>query len=139
MSYLSQMTQLAFHNFASAAVGVAAAVALVRGIARQSAGRIGNFYVDLVRGTLYVFLPFSIVLALLFVQQGVIQNFHRVRARHDARRGATQTLPMGPVASQEAIKQLGHERRRILQRQLRASVREPDAVDATSCRWSRSS
>src|SRR4029077_10809280 len=57
MSYFSQMTQLAFHNFASAAVGVAAAIALARGIARRSAGRIGNFWTDLVRGTLYLFLP----------------------------------------------------------------------------------
>ena len=67
MSYLSQMMQLAFHNFASAASGVAAAVALARGIARRSGGRLGNFWTDLVRGTLYVFLPFSFVLALLFV------------------------------------------------------------------------
>jgi K+-transporting ATPase ATPase A chain len=106
MSYLSQMTQLAFHNFASAAVGVAAAVALVRGIARESGGRIGNFYVDLVRGTLYLFIPFSIVLALLFVQQGAIQNFHPY-VHAATLEGAAQTLPMGPVASQEAIKQLG--------------------------------
>jgi K+-transporting ATPase ATPase A chain len=78
MSYFSQMTQLAFHNFVSAAVGVAVAVAFVRGIARrggEAKGRIGNFWVDLVRGTLYVFLPFCLVLAMLFVQQGMIQNF----------------------------------------------------------------
>ncbi len=106
MSYFSQMTQLAFHNFASAATGVAVAVALVRGIARRSAGRIGNFYVDLVRGTLYVFLPLSIVLALCFVHQGVLQNFHPYLHVHTLE-GATQTLPMGPIASQEAIKQLG--------------------------------
>ncbi len=107
MSYLSQMTQLAFHNFASAAVGMASAAALVRGLARrQAGGRVGNFYVDLVRGTLYVLLPFSLVLALLFVQQGVIQNFHPyVHAL--TLEGAHQTIPMGPVASQEAIKQLG--------------------------------
>ncbi|HEX6965376.1 MAG TPA: potassium-transporting ATPase subunit KdpA [Gemmatimonadaceae bacterium] len=106
MSYFSQMTQLAFHNFASAAVGVAAAVALARGIARRSAGRLGNFWVDLVRGTLYLFLPFSVLLALFFVQQGVIQNFsHYVTLT--TLEGAKQTLAMGPVASQEAIKQLG--------------------------------
>ena len=106
MSYFSQMTQLAFHNFASAALGMAVAVALVRGIARRSAGRLGNFWVDMTRGTLYVLIPFSIVLALLFVQQGVIQNFHAYQhvATLD---GAKQTIPMGPVASQEAIKQLG--------------------------------
>jgi len=106
MSYFSQMTQLAFHNFASAAVGMAAAVALVRGIARQSAGRLGNFWVDVVRGTLYVLIPASIVLALLFVQQGAIQNF-KPYVHATTLEGGAQTLPMGPVASQEAIKQLG--------------------------------
>jgi len=106
MSYFSQMTQLAFHNFASAAVGVAAAVALARGIARRSDGRIGNFWTDLVRGTLYLFLPASFILALLFVQQGTIQNFaHHVTAT--TVEGAKQVLAMGPVASQSAIKQLG--------------------------------
>jgi len=106
MSYLSQMMQLAFHNFTSAASGVAAAVALARGIARRSGGRIGNFWTDLVRGTLYVFLPLSFVLALLFVQQGMIQNFHPY-ATVTTLEGAKQVLAMGPVASQEAIKQLG--------------------------------
>jgi K+-transporting ATPase ATPase A chain len=106
MSYFSQMTQLAFHNFISAATGVALAVALARGITRHSAGKLGNFWVDLVRGTLYLFLPFSILLALLFVQQGVIQNFaHYVTAT--TVEGTKQILAMGPVASQEAIKQLG--------------------------------
>ena len=106
MSYFSQMTQLAFHNFVSGAVGMAVAVALVRGIARRSAGRLGHFWVDVTRGTLYVLIPFSIVLALLFVQQGVIQNFHGY-AHVATLEGGKQTIPMGPVASQEAIKQLG--------------------------------
>ncbi|MFI5244281.1 MAG: potassium-transporting ATPase subunit KdpA, partial [Gemmatimonadales bacterium] len=106
MSYFSQMTQLTFHNFASAATGVALAIALARGMTRHSAGRLGNFWVDLVRGTLYLFLPFSILLALLFVQQGVIQNFaHYVTVT--TVEGVKQVLAMGPVASQEAIKQLG--------------------------------
>jgi len=106
MSYFSQMTQLAFHNFASAAVGVAAAIALARGIARRSDGRIGNFWTDLVRGTLYLFLPASFILALVFVQQGTIQNVaHYVTAT--TVEGAKQVLAMGPVASQTAIKQLG--------------------------------
>jgi len=106
MSYFSQMTQLAFHNFVSAAVGVAVAMALVRGIVRRSDGRLGNFWVDLVRGTLYLLLPLSALLALLFVQQGVIQNFaHYVTVT--TVEGAKQVLAMGPVASQEAIKQLG--------------------------------
>ncbi len=106
MSYFSQMTQLAFHNFASAAVGVALAIAFARGIARHSAGRLGNFWADLVRGTLYVFLPASLLFALLLVQQGAIQNFaHYVTVT--TVEGAKQVLAMGPVASQEAIKQLG--------------------------------
>jgi potassium-transporting ATPase potassium-binding subunit len=106
MSYLSQMAQLAFHNFVSAAVGMALAVALVRGIARRSAGRLGNFWADLVRGTLYVLLPLSLLLALTLVQQGVIQNF-RPYLEVTTLEGAKQTIAMGPVASQEAIKQLG--------------------------------
>ena len=106
MSYLSQMMQLAFHNFVSAAVGLAAAVALVRGISRRSAGTLGNFWVDTVRGTLYVLLPFSLVFALLLVQQGAIQNF-RPSVELTTLEGAQQVLAMGPVASQEAIKQLG--------------------------------
>jgi potassium-transporting ATPase potassium-binding subunit len=109
MSYLSQMTQLAFHNFASAAVGMAVAVALVRGIARrgtEARGRIGNFWADLTRGTLYVLLPLALVVALIMVQQGVIQNV-RPYLEVTTLEGATQTLAMGPVASQEAIKQLG--------------------------------
>jgi K+-transporting ATPase ATPase A chain len=106
MSYLSQMTQLAFHNFVSAAVGMALAVALVRGIVRRSAGGLGNFWVDLVRGTLYVLLPLSVVLALILVQQGAIQNF-RPYLDVTTLEGAKQTIAMGPVASQEAIKQLG--------------------------------
>jgi len=109
MSYFSQMTQLAFHNFVSAAVGIALAVALVRGIARrgnEARGRIGNFWADLVRGTLYVLLPLSLVFALVMVQQGVIQNFDPY-VEVTTLEGARQTIAMGPVASQEAIKQLG--------------------------------
>ena len=106
MSYFTQMTQLAFHNFASAAVGIAVAVAFVRGIARKSAGRLGNFWADTVRGTLYVLLPFSLLLALLFVQQGVIQNF-KPYLEITTLEGAKQILAMGPVAGQEAIKQIG--------------------------------
>jgi K+-transporting ATPase ATPase A chain len=106
MSYLSQMSQLAFHNFISAAAGMAVAVALVRGIARRSAGRIGNFWVDLTRGTLYVLLPFCLVGSILFVQQGMIQNF-KPYLDVVTLEGAKQTIAMGPVASQEIIKQLG--------------------------------
>ena len=99
MSYFSQMTQLAFHNFMSAAAGVAVAIAFARGIVRRSAGgRIGNFWADLVRGTLYLFLPLSVLYGLLFVAHNVTVTTVE---------GAKQVLAMGPVASQEAIKQLG--------------------------------
>jgi potassium-transporting ATPase potassium-binding subunit len=106
MSYFSQMTQLAFHNFVSAAVGMAVAVAFVRGVSRVSAGRLGNFWVDVVRGTLYVLLPLSLIVALIMAQQGVIQNF-KPYLEVTTLEGAKQTIAMGPVASQEAIKQLG--------------------------------
>jgi K+-transporting ATPase ATPase A chain len=106
MSYFSQMNQLAFHNFISAAAGVAVAVALARGIARRSAGRLGNFWADLVRGTLYLFLPLAIIVALIQVQQGSIQNFHPYLDVQTLE-GAKQTIAMGPVASQESIKEVG--------------------------------
>jgi K+-transporting ATPase ATPase A chain len=106
MSYLSQMTQLTFHNFTSAAAGMAAAVALARGIARRSGGRLGNFWTDLVRGTLYILLPLAFVVALALVQQGVIQNFAQYVTVTTVE-GAKQVLAMGPAASQIAIKQLG--------------------------------
>ena len=106
MSYFSQMTQLAYHNFMSAAVGMCGAIALARGIAHRSAGRLGSFWVDLVRGTLYLFVPLSIVMALALVHQGVIQNFSAY-VTATTLEGAKQVIAMGPVASQEAIKQLG--------------------------------
>src|SRR5260370_41260905 len=75
MSYISQMVGLAFHNFASAATGIAIAAALVRGIARHSVKTIGNFWVDLVRATYYLLLPICVVFAVVLVSQGMIQNF----------------------------------------------------------------
>ncbi|MBV9989802.1 MAG: potassium-transporting ATPase subunit KdpA [Alphaproteobacteria bacterium] len=106
MSYLVQMAGLTVHNFVSAATGIALAVALIRGFARRSAQTIGNFWVDLTRCTLYVLLPISIVVGLFFVWQGVPQN---LSAYVDATtlEGAKQSIGMGPVASQEAIKMLG--------------------------------
>jgi K+-transporting ATPase ATPase A chain len=109
MSYFSQMTQLTFQNFTSAAVGMALLIGLIRGIARDGAearGRIGNFWADLVRGTLYILLPLSFVVALLLVQQGVIQNL-RPNLEVTTLEGGKQVLAMGPAASQIAIKQLG--------------------------------
>ncbi|HZG22052.1 MAG TPA: potassium-transporting ATPase subunit KdpA [Herbaspirillum sp.] len=135
MSYLTQMAALAVQNFLSAATGIAIAFALIRGFARHSSKGIGNFWVDLTRSTLYVLLPLSVVLALVLVQQGSIQNFRSyqevktLEVTHytvpkldaagqplkdakgeplvDAQSTDRQTLPMGPVASQEAIKMIG--------------------------------
>jgi len=107
LSYFSQMVGLAFHNFASAAVGIAAAAALVRGIARQSAKTIGNFWVDLVRVNLYLLLPICTALALFLVSQGVIQNFKAYDHAKPLESTAAQTIAQGPTASQAAIKMLG--------------------------------
>ena len=135
LSYFSQMVGLVFHNFASAAVGLAVAAALVRGIARHSAKTIGNFWVDLIRGNLYLLLPISLVLAVFLVSQGMIQNFKAYDSarliepstiqvpKKDAggqeikdaqgnpvmedQKVRQQTLPQGPAASQVAIKMLG--------------------------------
>jgi K+-transporting ATPase ATPase A chain len=110
MSYLSQMAGLAWHNFISAAVGIAVAVALARGLTRRGDGKgpgtIGNFWVDVTRATVYVLLPVSLLFALVLVQQGVIQNLSPY-VEVATLEGGRQTLAMGPVASQEAIKQLG--------------------------------
>jgi K+-transporting ATPase ATPase A chain len=135
MSYLTQMAGLAVQNFMSAATGIVVGFALIRGLARHSAATIGNFWVDLTRTTLYVLLPFAAVLALVLASQGVVQNFSAYKdvttiealtyqqPKVDAQGNPvkdkagnpvqetitthTQTLPMGPVASQEAIKELG--------------------------------
>jgi K+-transporting ATPase ATPase A chain len=106
MSYLTQMLALAVQNFLSAATGIAVVLALVRGFAARSASAIGNFWVDLTRITLYVLLPLSLLLALFFASQGVIQNFSAY-PEATTLEGGRQTLAMGPVASQEAIKMLG--------------------------------
>jgi K+-transporting ATPase ATPase A chain len=106
MSYLVQMAALAVQNFVSAAAGIAVAIALTRGFARHETDKIGNFWVDLTRTTLYVLMPIAIVAALLLVSRGAIQNFHPYTVAKTVE-GATQTIAQGPVASQEAIKQLG--------------------------------
>ncbi|TXF99172.1 potassium-transporting ATPase subunit KdpA [Massilia arenae] len=118
MSILTQMVGLAGQNFFSAATGIAVVFALIRGFAARSSSAIGNFWVDLTRSTLYVLLPLSVILAVFLAGQGVVQN---LSAHVDARllepvtytvetneaRAETQVIPMGPVASQEAIKMLG--------------------------------
>jgi K+-transporting ATPase ATPase A chain len=115
MSYATQMLGLAVQNFVSAATGIAVLIALIRGIRARAADAIGNFWVDLVKSTVHVLLPLSLVLAVALVSQGVVQNFSAyqtaplVEATHDAdgKVVTEQGLPMGPAASQVAIKQLG--------------------------------
>jgi len=106
MTYFSQMAGLAVQNFVSAAVGIAVVVALIRGIVARSGREIGNFWQDLTRTLLYVLLPISIVGALFLVSQGVIQNLGHSQVIHTLA-GGQQVLAQGPVASQEAIKELG--------------------------------
>jgi K+-transporting ATPase ATPase A chain len=135
MSYFSQMVALAGQNFFSAATGIAVVYALIRGLATRASSKVGNFWADLVRSTVYVLLPLSLVLGVFFVSQGVIQNFapyqdaqlvepvaysqpklgadgQPLKDAHgqpvlEQRTAATQSIAMGPVASQEAIKMLG--------------------------------
>ncbi|HCJ34649.1 MAG TPA: potassium-transporting ATPase subunit KdpA [Ktedonobacter sp.] len=106
MSYLTQMMGLVFHQFVSAATGIVLAVALTRGLARRSAQTLGNFWVDLTRAILYILLPISIMGALVYVSQGMIQNFNPYTVVHTLDR-QTQLIAQGPVASMEIIKNLG--------------------------------
>ncbi len=107
MSYLSQMLALVIHNFLSAAVGIAMAVALFRGISSRSLKTIGNFYVDITRATLYILIPLSVVIAFILLSQGVVQSISSYPVAHTVE-GAVQNIAVGPFASQEAIKDLGN-------------------------------
>ncbi|MFY9737530.1 MAG: potassium-transporting ATPase subunit KdpA [Candidatus Cybelea sp.] len=106
MSYLSQMAGLAWHNFVSAAAGIAIAVAVVRGLVRTNVKTLGNFWVDLTRCSLYVLLPISVVVGLAFVSAGIPQNLHAYQAVKSVE-GFSQSITGGPMASQEVIKELG--------------------------------
>jgi potassium-transporting ATPase potassium-binding subunit len=106
MGYLVQMAGLAVQNFASAAVGMAVAVALVRGFARSRTNRVGNFWVDLVRGCVRILLPLAVVVTVLLIAGGVVQNLSDTHTISTLT-GGTQHLPGGAIASQEAIKELG--------------------------------
>ena len=103
---LAQMAGIAVQSFLSAAAGIAVAIALIRGLSRHGAGAIGNFWVDLTRATLYVLLPFSLAAGLFLAWQGVPQTLHATTAAATTLQGAHQSIPIGPVASQEAIKLL---------------------------------
>ncbi|MDX1870592.1 potassium-transporting ATPase subunit KdpA [Mycolicibacterium sp. 120266] len=105
--HLVQMAGLAVQNFVSAAVGMAVAIAFIRGLARRNTGDLGNFWVDLVRGCIRILLPLSVLAAIILIAGGAIQNFHLHDQVVTTLNGAQQTIPGGPVASQEAIKELG--------------------------------
>ncbi|AXC15174.1 Potassium-transporting ATPase A chain [Acidisarcina polymorpha] len=108
MSYFTEMVGLAYHNFLSAAVGIAVAIALVRGIARKQSGTIGNFWVDSTRTILWILLPICLVVSPILIQQGVPQNLKAYTVATTLEKSpAPQTIGQGPVASQEAIKMLG--------------------------------
>lgn len=114
MSYFTQMLALTVQNFISAATGMSLLVALIRGIARRETNDLGNFWVDTIRGTLYIYLPIALIFSVILVSQGVIQNFKpNVNAEliqsysYNQKKISQQVIPMGPVASQIAIKQLG--------------------------------
>jgi K+-transporting ATPase ATPase A chain len=106
MSYFSQIVALVTHQFLSAAIGIAVAIVIIRAIARRTMSTLGNFWVDVVRGTLYVLLPISAVIALVLVANGAIQNFSNYSLVHTLTNGV-QTIAQGPVATMEAIKDLG--------------------------------
>jgi K+-transporting ATPase ATPase A chain len=106
MSYLSQMLGLTFHQFLSAATGIALAIAVIRGVARHSAKTIGNFYVDIVRCTLYVLIPIAVVATIVLVASGAIQNLNGYTSVTTLE-GVGQTIAQGPIAAMEAIKDLG--------------------------------
>lgn len=106
LSYFVEMTALTVQNFASAAAGIAVAIAVTRGFARQQVNSLGNFWVDITRSVVYILLPISLIAALFFCSQGVIQNLHPYTVAKTVE-GATQIIAQGPVASQEAIKMLG--------------------------------
>ncbi|RYZ76054.1 MAG: potassium-transporting ATPase subunit KdpA [Proteobacteria bacterium] len=106
MSYFTQMTALAVQNFLSAATGIAVAIAIARGISKRSSKSIGNFWIDLTRATVYVLLPLSLVLALILITQGVVQTF-APSVVATGLEGVKQVIPLGPAASQVAIKMIG--------------------------------
>src|SRR5665213_957278 len=108
MSYFSQIGALTFQQFLSPAIGIVAAIALVRGFSRRNAATIGNFWVDTTRAILYILLPIAFLAGLIFVGQGAVETIAGTVSIRDALNGVTQTIARGPIGFMEAIKQLGN-------------------------------
>jgi potassium-transporting ATPase potassium-binding subunit len=108
MSYFSQIGALTFEQFVSPAIGIAVAIGLVRGFARRSSPTIGNFWVDMTRAILYIFIPIAFVFGIIFVGQGAVQTLAGTASFHDVLNGVTQTIARGPIGFMESIKQLGN-------------------------------
>jgi potassium-transporting ATPase potassium-binding subunit len=108
MSYFSQIGALTFEQFVSPAIGIAVAIGLVRGFARRNSPTIGNFWVDMTRAILYIFIPIAFVFGIIFVGQGAVQTLAGTASFHDALNGVSQTIARGPIGFMESIKQLGN-------------------------------
>src|SRR5271155_863172 len=127
MSYFSQIGALTFQQFLSPAIGIAVAIAMVRGFSRRNSPTIGNFWVDITRCILYILLPIAFVAGIIFVGQGAVQTLAGTVSFHDALNGATQTLPRGPIGFMEAIKQLGNNGGGFLNANSATSFENPTA------------
>ena len=134
MSYFSQIGALDVQQFLSPAVGIAVAIAMVRGFSRRNSPTIGNFWVDMTRGLLYIVLPIAFVAGIIFVGQGAVQTLAGTVSIHDSLNGVTQTIARGPIGFMESIKQLGNNGGGFLERQLGDDVREPDRRSPTGSR-----
>jgi len=108
MSYFSQIGALTFEQFVSPAIGIAVAIGLVRGFSRRNSPTIGNFWVDITRAILYIFIPIAFITGIIFVGQGAVQTLAGTASFHNALNGVTQTIPRGPIGFMESIKQLGN-------------------------------
>ena len=128
MSYFSQIGALTLEQMLSPVIGIAVAIALVRGFARRNSPTIGNFWVDMTRGLLYIVIPIAFVAGIIFVGQGAVQTLAGTVSFHDSLNGVSQTIAVGPIGFMEAIKQLGNNGG-VPQRQLGHHLREPDGPD----------
>src|SRR3984885_14848629 len=108
MSYFSQIGALTFQQFVSPAIGIAVAIGLVRGFSRRNSPTIGNFWVDMTRAILYIFIPIAFIFGIIFVGQGAVQTLAGTASFHDVLNGVTQTIARGPIGFMESIKQLGN-------------------------------